>query len=180
VSNALAAAAVATALGLGVAEIAAGLNAARRRSAGRLEIVERPDGVTIVNDAYNANPESMRAGLRAVKALAGTRRSVAVLGAMGQQADASRARHAEMGRLVADLRFDVLITVGAGDPLAMAEAAESSNQGVTVHTVEDVAAALALATAVLEPGDVVLVKASSEIGLNACARALARPAPRIA
>ncbi|MGI5284905.1 UDP-N-acetylmuramoyl-tripeptide--D-alanyl-D-alanine ligase [Nonomuraea polychroma] len=173
VSNALAAAAVATVLGLGVAEIADGLNAARRRSAGRLEIVERPDGITIVNDAYNANPESMRAGLRATKALAGTRRTVAVLGAMGQQAVASRARHAEMGRLVADLRFDVLIAVGAGDPLAMAQAAQSSNQGVAVHTAEDVAGALRLATALLEPGDVVLVKASSEIGLSACARALA-------
>ncbi|GAA3421500.1 UDP-N-acetylmuramoyl-tripeptide--D-alanyl-D-alanine ligase [Streptosporangium vulgare] len=173
VGNALAAAAVATALGLGVAEIADGLNAARRRSAGRLEIVERPDGVTVVDDAYNASPESMRAGLRAVRALAGTRRTVAVLGAMGQQADASRARHAEMGRLVADLRFDVLITVGTGDPLAMAEAAESSDRGVAVHTAEDVAGALRLATALLEPGDVVFVKASSEIGLGACARALA-------
>lgn len=173
VGNALAAAAVATALGLGVAEIADGLNAARRRSAGRLEIVERPDGVTVVDDAYNASPESMRAGLRAVRALAGTRRTVAVLGVMGQQADASRARHAEIGRLVADLRFDVLIAVGAGDPLALAEAAESSNRGVAVHTAEDVAGALRLATALLEPGDVVFVKASSEIGLGACARALA-------
>ncbi|GII61069.1 UDP-N-acetylmuramoyl-tripeptide--D-alanyl-D-alanine ligase [Sphaerisporangium krabiense] len=175
VSNALAAAAVATALGLDVAEIAGGLNAARRRSPGRLEIVERPDGVTVVNDAYNASPESMRAGLRAVKALAGARRTVAVLGAMGQQADASRARHAEMGRLVADLRFDVLIAVGAGDPLAMAEAAESSNPGVAVHAAEDVAGALRLATALVEPGDVVFVKASSEIGLGALARALAAP-----
>ncbi|MEV0232139.1 UDP-N-acetylmuramoyl-tripeptide--D-alanyl-D-alanine ligase [Nonomuraea sp. NPDC050786] len=172
VSNALAAAAVATALGLGAAEIAEGLNTARRRSAGRLEIVERPDGITVVNDAYNASPESMRAGLRAVKALAGPRRTVAVLGAMGQQGEASRARHAEMGRLVADLRFDVLIAVGAGDPLAMAWAAASSNQGVAVHTVEDVAEAIRLATALLEPGDVVFVKASSEIGLAACARAL--------
>ncbi|MEU4539938.1 UDP-N-acetylmuramoyl-tripeptide--D-alanyl-D-alanine ligase [Streptosporangium sp. NPDC023825] len=173
VGNALAAAAVATALGLDVAGIAEGLTAARRRSAGRLEIVERPDGVTVVDDAYNASPESVRAGLRAVKALAGTRRTVAVLGAMGQQAEASRARHAEMGRLVAGLRFDVLITVGAGDPLAMAEAAESSDRGVAVHTAEDVAEALRLATALVEPGDVVFVKASSEIGLGACARALA-------
>ncbi|MFD9941063.1 UDP-N-acetylmuramoyl-tripeptide--D-alanyl-D-alanine ligase [Nonomuraea sp. NPDC059023] len=173
VGNALAAAAVATALGLGAAEIADGLNAARRRSAGRLEIVERPDGVTVVNDAYNASPESMRAGLRAVKALAGARRTVAVLGAMGQQAEASRARHAEIGRLVAGLRFDVLIAVGAGDPLALAEAAESSDQGVAVHTADDVADAIRLATALLEPGDVVFVKASSEIGLGVCARALA-------
>ncbi|MFF0773138.1 UDP-N-acetylmuramoyl-tripeptide--D-alanyl-D-alanine ligase [Nonomuraea wenchangensis] len=173
VSNALAAAAVATTLGLDAAEIADGLNAARRRSAGRLQITERPDGVTVVDDAYNANPESMRAGLRAAKALAGVRRTVAVLGGMGQQADASRARHAEVGRLVADLRFDVLITVGAGDPLATAEAARSSGQGVAVHTVEDVTEAIELATALLEPGDVVFVKASSEYGLGACARALA-------
>ncbi|MFC6374252.1 UDP-N-acetylmuramoyl-tripeptide--D-alanyl-D-alanine ligase [Nonomuraea thailandensis] len=169
VSNALAAAAAATALGLGAAEIAEGLNAARRRSAGRLEIVERRDGVTVVNDAYNASPESMRAGLRAAKALAGGRRTVAVLGAMGQQAEASRARHTEIGRLVADLGFDVLITVGAGDPLAMARAA----RGVAVHPVEDVAGAVTLATELIEPGDVVFVKASSEIGLGACARALA-------
>ncbi|MGW6505575.1 glutamate ligase domain-containing protein, partial [Nonomuraea angiospora] len=175
VGNALAAAAVATALGLDAAEIADGLNTARRRSAGRLEIAERPDGITVVNDAYNASPESMRAGLRAVKALAGARRTVAVLGAMGQQAHASRALHAEMGRLVADLGFDVLITVGSGDPLAMAEAAESASQGVAVHTAEDVAGAVKLATALLEPGDVVFVKASSEIGLGACARALAAP-----
>ncbi|MEU8382994.1 UDP-N-acetylmuramoyl-tripeptide--D-alanyl-D-alanine ligase [Streptosporangium sp. NPDC048865] len=173
VGNALAAAAVATALGLGAAEIADGLNAARRRSAGRLEIVERPDGVTVVDDAYNASPESMRAGLRAVRALAGTRRTVAVLGAMGQQAEASRARHAEIGRLVAGLGFDVLIAVGAGDPLAMAEAAEAAGRGVAVHAVEDVAGAVGLATALLRPGDVVFVKASSEIGLGACARALA-------
>ncbi|GII82255.1 UDP-N-acetylmuramoyl-tripeptide--D-alanyl-D-alanine ligase [Sphaerisporangium siamense] len=175
VGNALAAAAVAAVLGLGVAEIADGLNAARRRSGGRLEVVERSDGVTVVDDAYNASPESMRAGLRAVKALAGARRTVAVLGAMGQQADASRARHAEVGRLVAGLGFDVLIAVGAGDPLAMVEAAESSNAGVAVHVAEDVAGAVRLAGALVEPGDVVFVKASSEVGLGACARALAAP-----
>ncbi|MEV5407798.1 UDP-N-acetylmuramoyl-tripeptide--D-alanyl-D-alanine ligase [Thermopolyspora sp. NPDC052614] len=173
VANALGAAAVATALGLGAAEIAEGLSAARRRSAGRLEIVERPDDVTVVNDAYNANPDSMRAGLRAVKALAGARRAVAVLGGMGQQAEASRDRHAEIGRLAADLGFDVLIAVGPGDPVAIAEAARAAGRGVAVHTVEDVDAAVKLATALLEPGDVVFVKASSEYGLGACARALA-------
>ncbi|WP_235029919.1 UDP-N-acetylmuramoyl-tripeptide--D-alanyl-D-alanine ligase [Nonomuraea solani] len=177
VSNALGAAAVATALGLDPAAIAAGLTAARRRSGGRLEITERPDGITIVNDAYNANPESMRAGLRAAKALAGPRRTIAVLGAMGQQADASPARHTDIGRLVADLHYDVLITVGTGDPLAIAHAARSSGQGVTVHTVADVAAAITLATTLLQPGDVVFVKASSEIGLATCARALATPTP---
>ncbi|WP_188192182.1 glutamate ligase domain-containing protein [Nonomuraea sp. SYSU D8015] len=51
--------------------VAEGLNAAGRRSRGRLEIHERPDGVTVVDDAHNADPESMRAGLRTLKALAG-------------------------------------------------------------------------------------------------------------
>ncbi|MFD1933373.1 MULTISPECIES: UDP-N-acetylmuramoyl-tripeptide--D-alanyl-D-alanine ligase [Nonomuraea] len=174
VSNALAAAAVATTLGLSADEVADGLNAARRRSAGRLEILERPDGVTIVNDAYNANPESMRAGLRTLTALAGARRSMAVLGAMGQQGDTSRTRHAQVGRLVAELGINVLIAVGSGDPVAMAQEAQSANLGVTVHLAEDVAGAVRLAAGLLEPGDVVLVKASSEIGLGACAHELAR------
>ncbi|MFB9622773.1 UDP-N-acetylmuramoyl-tripeptide--D-alanyl-D-alanine ligase [Nonomuraea helvata] len=171
VGNALGAAAVAVTLGLSAGEIADGLNAARRRSPGRLEVFERPDGITVVNDAYNANPESMRAGLRALKAMAGGRRTVAVLGAMGQQADASRARHRQVGRLVADLGIDVLIAVGPGDPVEMAREAESA--GVTVRTAENTAATVRLAAGLLEPGDVVLVKASSEIGLSACARELA-------
>ncbi|GAA1653294.1 UDP-N-acetylmuramoyl-tripeptide--D-alanyl-D-alanine ligase [Nonomuraea maheshkhaliensis] len=168
-----AAAAVATVLGLDTREIAAGLNAARRRSSGRLEIVERADGVTVVDDAYNASPESMRAGLRAARALAGNRRSVAVLGAMGQQADVSRARHTEIGRLVAELGYDLLIAVGSGDPVALAGEAAAASRNVSVHAVEDVAGAITLATALIQPGDVVFVKASSEVGLGACARALA-------
>lgn len=171
VANALGAAAAAVTLGLSTDEIAAGLNAARRRSSGRFEITERSDGVTVINDAYNANPESMRAGLHAFQALAGGRRTIAVLGAMGQQADASRARHEQVGRLVAELGIDVLIAVGDGDPQAMARAA--SGVDVTVHTVEDVAGAVRLATELIAPGDVVFVKASSEYGLVACARELA-------
>jgi UDP-N-acetylmuramoyl-tripeptide--D-alanyl-D-alanine ligase len=171
VANALGAAAAADTLGLSAGEIAAGLNAAGRRSSGRFEITERPDGVTVVDDAYNANPESMRAGLHAVRALAGDRRTIAVLGAMGQQADASRARHEQVGRLVAELGIDVLIAVGDGDPAAMARAAAGA--AVAVHTAGDVAGAVRVAAELIAPGDVVFVKASSEYGLGACARALA-------
>jgi UDP-N-acetylmuramoyl-tripeptide--D-alanyl-D-alanine ligase len=169
VANALGAAAAATTLGLSTDEIAADLNAARRRSSGRFEITERPDGVTVIDDAYNANPESMRAGLHALRALAGGRRTVAVLGAMGQQAGASRVRHEQVGRLVAELGIDVLVAVGDGDPRAMAREAS----GVAVHTVEDVAEAVRVASELIAPGDVVFVKASSEYGLGACARELA-------
>ncbi len=174
VANALGAAAVATTLGLPTDEIAAGLNTARRRSAGRFEITERPDGVTVINDAYNANPESMRAGLHAFRAMAGGRRTIAVLGAMGQQADASLARHEQVGRLVAELGIDVLIAVGEGDPQAMArEASGTEAADVSVLAVDDVAGAVRVATELIAPGDVVFVKASSEYGLGACARELA-------
>jgi UDP-N-acetylmuramoyl-tripeptide--D-alanyl-D-alanine ligase len=171
VANALGAAATAVTLGLSAGEIAAGLNAAGRRSSGRFEITERPDGVTVINDAYNANPESMRAGLRAFRALAGGRRTIAVLGAMGQQADASRDRHAQVGRLAAELGIEVLIAVGEGDPQAMAR--EAADAGVVVHPVAGVADASRLAAELIRPGDVVFVKASSEYGLGVCARELA-------
>ncbi|UBU13040.1 UDP-N-acetylmuramoyl-tripeptide--D-alanyl-D-alanine ligase [Nonomuraea gerenzanensis] len=174
VANALGAAAVAVALGMSAGEIAAGLSTATRRSPGRFEITERPDGVTVINDAYNANPESMRAGLHAFKALAGGRRTIAVLGGMGQQAEASQARHAEMGELVATLGIDVLITVGDDvGQRAMAREAQDAGAGVRVHPVDEVGQATRLAVELIEPGDVVFVKASSEYGLGACARELA-------
>jgi UDP-N-acetylmuramoyl-tripeptide--D-alanyl-D-alanine ligase len=170
VANALGAAAAAATLGLSTEQITAGLNAATRRSSGRFEITERPDGVTVINDAYNANPESMRAGLHAFRAMAGDRRTIAVLGAMGQQADASRARHEQVGRLVAELGIDVLIAVGDDDPKAMTR--EAAAAAVSVHTVEDVTGAVRVATELIAPGDVVFVKASSEYGLGVCAREL--------
>ncbi|MGW3349982.1 UDP-N-acetylmuramoyl-tripeptide--D-alanyl-D-alanine ligase [Nonomuraea rubra] len=172
VANALGAATVAVTLGLPAERIAAGLSAATRRSPGRFEITERPDGVTVIDDAYNANPESMRAGLHAFKAMAGGRRTIAVLGGMGQQADASHARHAQVGRLVAQLGIDVLVTVGGEDMPAMAREAELSGLGTAVHRSEDVTEAITLLKELVEPGDVVFVKASSEYGLGACARAL--------
>ncbi|WP_240196956.1 UDP-N-acetylmuramoyl-tripeptide--D-alanyl-D-alanine ligase [Nonomuraea lactucae] len=173
VGNALAAAAVAATLGVSAGEIADRLNTAERRSTGRLEVLDRPDGITVINDAYNANPDSMRAALRTLKALAGARRTVAVLGAMRGQAEDSPERHAQVGRLAAELGVDVLIAVGPGVSAEMARAAEAAKQGVAVHTVADADAAVPLVAGLLQLGDVVLVKASSEVGLMACARELA-------
>ncbi|MFI6324231.1 UDP-N-acetylmuramoyl-tripeptide--D-alanyl-D-alanine ligase [Nonomuraea sp. NPDC050556] len=160
VANALAAAAAATTLGLPLEVIAARLSGAARRSPGRMEVRERPDGVTVIDDAYNANPESMRAGLLALKAMAGARRTVAVLGEMTGQASLARDRHVVIGRLVAELGIDILIAVGEAG--AIAEGAS----GVTVHRVPDRAAACAAVEDLVLPGDVVFVKASSEIGLQ--------------
>jgi UDP-N-acetylmuramoyl-tripeptide--D-alanyl-D-alanine ligase len=75
-----------------------------------------------------------------------------------------------VGHLVAELGIDVLIAVGDDDPRAMARAA--SDAAVAVHTVDDVAEAARVAGALIAPGDVVFVKASSEYGLGACAREL--------
>ena len=102
VSNALAAAAVAHELGMPVDEIALALSEAGTLSRWRMEVTERPDGVTIVNDAYNANPESMRAALRALAAMGGAAqvqggRTWAVLGQMAELGRRS-ARRARRGR----------------------------------------------------------------------------------
>ena len=70
VANALAAAALAGQLGMDVADVAAGLSAATARSRWRMEVTRRPDGVTVVNDAYNANPEAVSAALSALAAMA--------------------------------------------------------------------------------------------------------------
>lgn len=160
VGNALAAAAVALELGATPEGVAASLSAAGPASRWRMEVTDRSDGVTVVNDAYNANPESMRAALQALVAIGSAgRRTWAVLGRMGELGDTSAAVHAEVATAAVDLGVDELVTVGAPDyPVG--------------RPVADVDAALALLRSELEPGDVVLVKASRAAGLDRLATAL--------
>jgi UDP-N-acetylmuramoyl-tripeptide--D-alanyl-D-alanine ligase len=167
VGNALAAAAVGLEAGLSPPRVAAALAAAAPASRWRMEVGTRPDGVTIVNDAYNANPESVQAALRAVAAMAGGRagRAVAVLGEMLELGDGSVAEHRAAGELAADLGFEV-VAVGEG---AYPAAAAAGPRG---HAVPDAAAAETLLATLVEPGDVVLVKASRGIGLEALAARL--------
>ena len=163
VSNALAAAAVALELGATPGQVAAALSAAVPASRWRMEVTERPDGVTVVNDAYNANPEAMAAAISALSDIAGAhRRAWAVLGPMAEIGDGAaqahdtvtgRARAAGVGRVVA---------VGAPD------------YGPDAEHVDDVAGALELLRAGIAPGDVVLVKASRSAGLERVAAGLLR------
>ncbi|MBW8768006.1 MAG: UDP-N-acetylmuramoyl-tripeptide--D-alanyl-D-alanine ligase, partial [Geodermatophilales bacterium] len=97
VANALSAAGGALAAGMAAAEVAAALSAAGPRSRWRMEVQQRADGVTVVNDAYNANPESMRAALAALAGLPGRRR-IAVLGAMAELGPDAAAEHERLGR----------------------------------------------------------------------------------
>ena len=154
--------------------LAAALGEARPASRWRMEVTERADGVTVVNDAYNANPESMRAALKtlAVMSAGKTRRTWAVLGAMGELGPDERAAHMDLGRFVVRLDVSRLVVIGelAGGIHAGA-VLEGSWGEESVH-VDDVDAAVALLRAELAPGDVVLVKASRSAGLERVAAAL--------
>jgi UDP-N-acetylmuramoyl-tripeptide--D-alanyl-D-alanine ligase len=177
VGNALTAAAIALELGMSPEAIAAGLGSARPASRRRMEVTTRSDGVTVVNDAYNANPESMRAALKALVTMARAgdgeqRRSWAVLGQMGELGADTVAGHDEIGRLAVRLDVSRLVVVG--------EQARPMHQGANLEgswgeesvLVPDVDAAIALLREQVRPGDVVLVKASNVIGLWRVAEAL--------
>ncbi|MFE3603457.1 UDP-N-acetylmuramoyl-tripeptide--D-alanyl-D-alanine ligase [Streptomyces sp. NPDC059096] len=178
VSNALAAAAVAYELGMSVDEIAVALSEAGTLSRWRMEVTERSDGVTIVNDAYNANPESMRAALRALVAMGGASRpegsrTWAVLGQMAELGDTSLAEHDAVGRLAVRLNVSKLVAVGGREAswLRLGAYNEGSWGEESVH-VSDARAAIDLLRRELRPGDVVLVKASRSVGLEKVAQAL--------
>jgi UDP-N-acetylmuramoyl-tripeptide--D-alanyl-D-alanine ligase len=172
VANALSAAAAALAVGLAAGDVAAALSAAAPRSRWRMEVSRRPDGVTVVNDAYNANPESMRAALAALAALPGRRR-IAVLGAMAELGPGAGAEHERLGRDAAAAGVDLVLAVGS-DAVGIASGAAAAGRRPgeeSVH-VPDRAAARALLSEVLRPGDVVLVKASRSYGLEELAEQL--------
>lgn len=173
VSNALAAAAVAHESGMSAAEIAEALSAAGSLSRWRMEVSERADGVTVVNDAYNANPESMRAALRALAAMGRGRRTWAVLGEMAELGDEALAEHDAVGRLAVRLNVQKLVAVGGQEAvwLDMGAKNEGSWGEESVH-VSDAQAAVDLLRRELRPGDVVLVKASRSVGLERVALGL--------
>ena len=178
VGNALAAAAVASEVGRSVADIAQWLGEAVASSRWRMETTERADGVLIINDAYNANPESMRAALKALATVARSRRaaggrSFAVLGEMAELGPGAAAEHDAIGRLAVRLDIGEVIAVGeAARPIQHGAALEGSWNG-EARWVPDTGAALALLRAELRPGDVVLVKASRAASLERVALAIA-------
>jgi len=172
VANALTAAAVGRAVGMPVVDVAAALSNSAAASKWRMEITERPDGVTVVNDSYNANPESMKAALQTLAVIGEHRRTWAVLGEMAELGDLARPAHDEIGRLVVRLGIDRLIVVGQAARALHLGAHLEGSWGGESEIVPDVAAALQVLAGDLEPGDVVLVKASRAVGLDRVAAAL--------
>lgn len=177
VGNALCAAAVGLECGATVDQVATALAGAAPASRHRMEVLTRADGVTVVNDAYNANPDSMRAGLQALAVMAERRqaRSWAVLGEMGELGEESILEHDRIGRLAVRLDISRLVVVGTGRPASAMHhgAVMEGSWGSESTMVADIAAALDLLRAELGPGDVVLVKASNAVGLGVLAESLA-------
>jgi UDP-N-acetylmuramoyl-tripeptide--D-alanyl-D-alanine ligase len=172
VSNALAAAALAGALGLTPAQIAGALSAAVARSRRRMDVARRADGVTVINDSYNANPDSVRAALDALVSIAAGGRSVAVLGHMAELGPNSGAWHEEVGAYAARLGVSVLIAVGADAAPMLAGARSQPGWTGEPLPVPDGPAALGELRHRLALGDTVLVKASRAVGLWSVAEAL--------
>ena len=157
-----------------VAQVAQLLSDARPVSRWRMEVVERPDGVTVVNDAYNANPESMRAALKTLAVLGDgkRRRTIAVLGPMAELGDDAHEAHMDLGRFAVRLDLGQLVVVGEDAGGIHAGAVLEGSWGSESVHVPDADAALALLRQELQPGDVVLVKASRSAGFEHVAAAL--------
>lgn len=169
VQNAALAAVVAhEVFGVDWVDIATGLRSARA-SRWRMEVTERRDGAVVLNDAYNANPDSMDAALRALAQLAVPGRRVAILGDMRELGEYSDAAHERVGTRAAELGVDVVVGVGAGGKV-IADAARAG--GVEAHTAATAPDAQALASKLVGPGDAVLVKASRALGLQTVAHTL--------
>ena len=162
VGNALAVAAVAVECGMPVADVAAALGRARAVSRWRMEVTERADGVRVVNDAYNANPDSMAAALRAVRSMAAPGRTIAVLGTMLELGDQSDEEHRRVGELAAELGVDRLLVVGE----AATAICEGAGGRVRCTTVPDADAAYDVLVDEVRGGDVVLFKSSRDAGLR--------------
>jgi UDP-N-acetylmuramoyl-tripeptide--D-alanyl-D-alanine ligase len=170
VANAVAAAAAAIALGLDFAEVAAALAAAAPRSRWRMELQDRSDGVTVINDSYNANPESMRAALRTLAELGRTGRNTwAVLGDMLELGDLAPEEHAAIGRYAAEIGIENLIAVGEHAARITSAAVDAGLPSLRAVPLADKADAVALVRTSLRPGDVVLVKASRALALDTVA-----------
>jgi UDP-N-acetylmuramoyl-tripeptide--D-alanyl-D-alanine ligase len=160
VGNSLLAAAVARAAGMPLPELAAALSEVTPASSRRMDVFDRLDGVTVIDDSYNANPASTAAALRALAAIGAGRRRVAVLGYLAELGDQEREGHRQVGQLAAELGVDRLVVVGAEAAPIHDGAVAVPNWGGESVVVSDQDAAVAWLRAALRPGDVVLVKGS--------------------
>lgn len=171
VMNAAMAATVALEIGTPIERVAEGL-ARAETAAWRMEVTRTDQGITVVNDAYNASPTSMAAALRSFRHMPATHRRFAVLGEMLELGGHARAEHQRVGRLAVASDVDVVVAVGPG-ARPIADGARLAGAGGTqVIEVDDADDALELVIDQARPGDAVLVKASRAVGLERVAESL--------
>ena len=175
VGNLLEAAAAAWAAGVPGDHIAESLSNQAAASRWRMERTERPDGVTIINDAYNANPESMRAALRTLADIGRGRRTWAVLGAMLELGEDSIREHTAVGTQVVRLNIARLLVVGREARALYVSAVQEGSWGDECLFAETLDEAYDVLDAELEPGDLVLFKSSNSVGLRHLGDRIALP-----
>ena len=168
-TNAAAAASVALAAGIGFDSVADALNSATTASGARLERHDLPNGVALINDAYNANPDSMRSAISTLCTLAASHggRSIAVLGEMRELGASAEEEHRLLGAYAAEAGVDELVLVGDG-----ASAIADGWDGAPVHRVDDADEAVRTVERLAVEAAVVLVKASLTVGLQRVAHEL--------
>ena len=172
VPNALAAAAAALAAGASLDAVAEGL-ARYRPIGGRMERVALPRNIILINDTYNANPQSMQVALESLAKLKGRSRAIAVLGDMGELGDSALEAHRATGKLVATLGLDHLFALGHfARPLADA-AVGAGMASERVHVGETHEAIASAVRELLQGNDWVLVKGSRSMKMERVVEALA-------
>jgi len=164
-SNALAAYAVARRCGVDAADAAQAISAARPVSAHRMALSTRSDGVTVLDDSYNASPESMRAAFRALRAVADGATTWAVVGEMLEMGDESLRAHEDIGIDAVRLGIDHLVVVGEGARAAYVSAVREGSWADEAAYVATIDQARELLADRLAPGDTVLIKGSHGTGL---------------
>jgi UDP-N-acetylmuramoyl-tripeptide--D-alanyl-D-alanine ligase len=177
VSNALAALSASVAAGVPFTTACEFLSNVNVISKWRMEVADAANGVTVINDAYNANPESMRAALKTLAQLGSReprRRTWAILGEMRELGEYSLDAHDSIGRLAVRLDISRLVCVGAATKVMHLAASNEGSWGEESAWVSDIDEAMKLLAAELEPGDIVLVKASRSVGLDRVASEILR------
>lgn len=170
VMNALAAAAIAAWAGIAVAAIAVGLSSARPVLPWPMQVTEYGETLTLINDACNASTQSVRAGLATLRAVAGHRRTIAVLGPMLELEADELSEHSKIGTAAAEAGVSHVLAVGGATAHSTAHAAMLAGAWATCRS--DLDTALGVLERLLIPGDVVLVKGSRAAGLEQLAEAL--------
>lgn len=167
VMNALAACAVADQLGVSHASIKNALESMPLAERWRMQLTNRADGVSIINDAYNASPDSTKAALQTLAQLGKSgRRTIAVLGEMAELGAFSREQHDAIGRIVVRLNIDQLVVVGEAAKLIHMGAEQEGSWGGESKYFDSIAEALAYVRGMLVAGDIVLVKSSKSANLR--------------